>query len=76
MRKVALFGFSRLLLVGCSNSDSSLPLFSSLPKGVTLVEEVKAEPGKVSILYSKYRLDNGLTVILSPDDLIPWCMFF
>lgn len=67
MRKVALFGFSLLLLAGCSSSDSSLPLFSSLPKGVTLVEEVKAEPGKVMIPYSKYRLDNGLTVILSPD---------
>ncbi|MCX9533669.1 M16 family metallopeptidase [Vibrio cholerae] len=71
MRKVALFGFSLLLLAGCSSSDSSLPLFSSLPKGVTLVEEVKAEPGKVMIPYSKYRLDNGLTVILSPDDSDP-----
>lgn len=67
MRKVALFGFSLLLLAGCSASDTSFPLFSSLPKGVTLVEEVKAEPGKVMIPHSKYRLENGLTVILSPD---------
>ncbi|KQA17453.1 M16 family metallopeptidase [Vibrio metoecus] len=67
MRKVALFGFSLLLLAGCSASGTSFPLFSSLPKGVTLVEEVKAEPGKVMIPHSKYRLENGLTVILSPD---------
>lgn len=71
MRKIGWYGFSLWLLVGCTTSDSSLPLFSGLPEGVTLLEEVKAEPGKVMIPYSKYRLDNGLTVILSPDDSDP-----
>ncbi|KJF80464.1 insulinase family protein [Photobacterium angustum] len=42
-----------------------------LPKGVTLIEQVKAVQGKAVIPYSKYRLANGLTVILSPDHSDP-----
>ncbi len=61
-----------LVLSGCSsNGSSSLPFFSSLPYGVKLVEEVDVQPGKVMIPYSKYVLDNGLTVILSPDHSDP-----
>ncbi|WP_305374320.1 M16 family metallopeptidase [Photobacterium leiognathi] len=43
----------------------------ALPKGVTFVEQVKAVKGEVMIPYSKYRLANGLTVILSPDHSDP-----
>ena len=72
MRKIWLGAFSLVALYGCANnplsSDSHL---SSLPQGVSLIEEVKAEPGKAMIPYSKYQLDNGLTVILSPDDSDP-----
>lgn len=42
-----------------------------LPKGVTFIEQVKAVQGKAVIPYSKYRLANGLTVILSPDHSDP-----
>ncbi|KJG16142.1 M16 family metallopeptidase [Photobacterium angustum] len=42
-----------------------------LPKGVTLIEQVTAVQGKAVIPYSKYRLANGLTVILSPDHSDP-----
>ncbi len=56
-----------LLLAGCANGPVSVPFFSSLPEGVTLIEESKAESGKVKIPYQKYQLDNGLTVVLSPD---------
>ncbi|MDW3144639.1 pitrilysin family protein, partial [Vibrio sp. 2094] len=42
-----------------------------LPKGVTFVESSKAEDGKVKIPYQKYKLDNGLTVILAPEGSDP-----
>ena len=72
MRKIWLGAFSLVALYGCSSSNiPSVPFFSSLPDGVTLIEEVNAEPGKAMIPYSKYELDNGLTVILSPDDSDP-----
>ncbi len=69
MRKIWLGAFSLFALFGCSSYNASM--FSSLPQGVTLVEDVPAEPGKTMIPYSKYRLDNGLTVILSPDHSDP-----
>ncbi|WP_159656753.1 M16 family metallopeptidase [Vibrio atypicus] len=72
MRKIWLGAFSLVALYGCSSSNlPSVSLFSSLPEGVTLIEEVDAEPGKAMIPYSKYELDNGLTVILSPDTSDP-----
>ncbi|TFH92075.1 M16 family metallopeptidase [Vibrio ouci] len=72
MRKIWLGAFSLVALYGCaSNNLPSVPFFSSLPDGVTLVEEVDAQPGKAMIPYSKYELDNGLTVILSPDHSDP-----
>lgn len=37
----------------------------------TLVAEQTKEPGKLSIPYQMYRLDNGLTVILAPDKSDP-----
>ncbi|TQV89880.1 insulinase family protein [Aliikangiella coralliicola] len=39
--------------------------------GVTLVETVKAQPGKTVIPYEKYVLDNGLTLILHKDNSDP-----
>ncbi|MGF1842975.1 insulinase family protein [Vibrio clamense] len=72
MKKVCLGALSLIALYGCSSQvPVSVPFFSSLPKGVTLVEEVDSSAGKVMIPYSKYQLDNGLTVILSPDDSDP-----
>ncbi|MGF1752743.1 insulinase family protein [Vibrio makurazakiensis] len=72
MKKVVLGTFSLIALYGCSyNVPVSVPFFSSLPEGVTLIEEVEPVSGKVVIPYSKYQLDNGLTVILSPDDSDP-----
>ncbi|WP_318440524.1 M16 family metallopeptidase [Photobacterium leiognathi] len=59
-----------LSLTGCSQfvEQSSK---QALPKGVTFVEQVKAVKGEAVIPYSKYRLANGLTVILSPDHSDP-----
>ncbi len=39
--------------------------------GVTLVEEVKAQPGKTVISYKKFILDNGMKVILHEDHSDP-----
>ncbi len=69
MRKIWLGAFSVFALSACSAHNTSI--FSSLPSGVTLVENVPAQPGKTMIPYSKYRLANGLTVILSPDHSDP-----
>lgn len=41
-----------------------------LPPGVTLVEESSGD-GELGLPYSKYRLANGLTLILHPDDSDP-----
>ncbi|ODS12419.1 M16 family metallopeptidase [Vibrio scophthalmi] len=72
MKKFLLGAFSLATLAGCtSNIDYSVPFFSSLPQGVTLIEEVDAVAGKATIPYSKYQLDNGLTVILTPDHSDP-----
>lgn len=43
----------------------------TLPKGVTLVETVKANPDTINIPFKKYKLDNGLTVILHQDNSDP-----
>lgn len=67
-----LLGLSIILaLAGCSNSEFEAPKKSDLPEGVTLVEQVLPKEGTTVIPYQKYRLENGLTVILSPDHSDP-----
>nr|WP_328837001.1 pitrilysin family protein [Vibrio ulleungensis] len=58
------------ILVGCSNPSSQAPVEEE-KLGYTLVEQVEKQSNVASIAYSKYVLDNGLTVILSPDDSDP-----
>lgn len=64
---VALFS-----LAGCSQfaTQSESPV---LPQGVTFVEQLKADPTADTpvIPYQKYRLANGLTVILHEDNSDP-----
>ena len=69
MRKIWLGFFSLLTIYGCASGTFSSK--STLPPGVTFIEEQLEQPGKTTIPYSKYQLDNGLTVILSPDDSDP-----
>ncbi|MGR5236744.1 M16 family metallopeptidase [Vibrio alfacsensis] len=66
MRMFWVSACSLLVITGCA---SNAPV--SLPDGVTFVESSKAEAGKVKIPYQKYQLDNGLTVILAPEDSDP-----
>ena len=62
-----------LALTGCEKSpvQESVSPDATLPLGVTLVNKQTAEPGKVTIPYTKYRLDNGLTVVLHEDKSDP-----
>ena len=49
-------------------APAAAPAAPTLPDGVTLVEAAEREPGdEVFIPYRKFRLDNGLTVILHED---------
>ncbi|OEF25820.1 M16 family metallopeptidase [Vibrio rumoiensis] len=73
MKKLVM-GLCFSVLAGCSlftDQENSNKPSEPLPKGVHFVESKPSELGKVSIPYSKYQLDNGLTVILSPDDSDP-----
>ncbi|MGR5178999.1 M16 family metallopeptidase [Vibrio mediterranei] len=71
MKKIWFGLLSIVFIYGCSSNESSTQSNSLLPSGVTLIEETKTDPDKVMIPYSKYQLDNGLTVILAPDDSDP-----
>ena len=67
MRMFWVGACSLLVITGCVSQSP----VSSLPEGVTFVESSQAEEGKVKIPYQKYKLDNGLTVILAPEDSDP-----
>lgn len=71
MRRVWAGALFLMALFGCSSSTKPETTPSDFPQGVHLVEQVEPDSAKVMIPYSKYRLDNGLTVILSPDDSDP-----
>jgi len=65
-----------LLLPGCQQKpivdDSNQPTSATaLPAGISLLEEYAGDDEELSVPYSKYRLDNGLTVILHEDHSDP-----
>ncbi|WP_406827695.1 M16 family metallopeptidase [Microbulbifer sp. ARAS458-1] len=82
--KIALI-FASALLVACSKgTDPEPPQTSatseaspesaqqaSLPAGITLVETFDGDGAEIAIPYSKYKLDNGLTVVLHEDNSDP-----
>ncbi|PMH41280.1 peptidase M16 [Vibrio sp. 10N.286.49.B3] len=71
MKKHWLSTFSLVALYGCSTDIPAPVIDHNVPSGITFIEQAKQEKGKVQIPYSKYQLDNGLTVILSPDHSDP-----
>jgi zinc protease len=58
-------------VVTSNPEQESLPAAIALPDGVTLVEDYQGRSDDVSIPFSKYVLDNGLTVILHEDHSDP-----
>ncbi len=59
-----------LALVACGEAPPAAET-ATAPSGYTLVETVAASGDEIVIPYSKYRLDNGLTVILHEDHSDP-----
>ncbi|WP_408635743.1 M16 family metallopeptidase [Paraneptunicella aestuarii] len=59
------------LLFSCQSPDYQANVNRSLPDGVQLVDIHQPRAGEVGIPYERYRLDNGLTVILHKDDSDP-----
>ena len=72
MKATLAIGLATLVaLSGCQPSEPPSET-STLPEGVSLVETYAGEPGaEIAIPYAKYRLDNGLTVILHEDSSDP-----
>jgi len=64
--------FLMLTITGCQKASESPDNSSNLPQGVTFLESVEKTPGdEIVIPYKKYRLDNGLTVVLHEDHSDP-----
>lgn len=59
-------GMTALLLMGCATSSTHV-IPDDLPDGVTHLQTYRPDPGSPGIAFEKYRLDNGLTVILHED---------
>ncbi|WP_295802048.1 pitrilysin family protein [uncultured Microbulbifer sp.] len=82
--KIAM-AFAAALLAACSKGPDKAPQDSdaqasseatasaetALPAGVTLVETFDGNGAEIAIPYSKYKLDNGLTIVLHEDHSDP-----
>ena len=65
-----------LPLVACNNETTAVTTTPeaekpALPAGITLIEEFKGDDSGIAIPYAKYKLTNGLTVILHEDHSDP-----
>ena len=61
-----------LALLACQPESSATKSAAlNLPAGVTLIETKARAAGEIAIPYSKYQLENGLTVILHEDHSDP-----
>ena len=54
-----------------AGGTSTAPSDPNLPSGITLVEEYVGEDREFAIAYSKYQLNNGMTVVLHEDHSDP-----
>ena len=76
-KKLLLSVSMALMLAACqgaennANKAKNVAANITLPAGVTLVESVAKKGDEVVIPYNKYKLDNGLTVVLHQDKSDP-----
>ena len=74
LTKIALAVLLASGLAACNSStqavDKNIVTEISIP-GVTLIESVKSNTGEINIPYKKYKLDNGLTLVLHQDKSDP-----
>ena len=73
MPKLGVIALVSSLLFACTSQEylSKVSETSSLPTGITLVENVVATEDRLAIPFKKYTLSNGLTVILHQDNSDP-----
>ncbi len=64
-------GFLTACATGGNDTVSTADSQSALPAGITLIETFEGDDSGISIPYTKYQLDNGLTVVLHEDDSDP-----
>lgn len=57
------------LLIACQNGNTNL--INSLPEGIKFIDSVTSKNNEVVIPFKKYKLDNGLTVVLHKDNSDP-----
>ena len=71
--KLSVIAIASSLLLACTSQESSTQLSEelTLPKGISLVESVVATDERLVIPFKKYKLNNGLTVILHQDNSDP-----
>ncbi len=63
---------SLVAVAGCQSAEESTTTVATLPEGITLIETVEPSTDDTIVIpYSKYELDNGLTVILHEDNSDP-----
>ncbi|MFT6752640.1 MAG: zinc protease [Candidatus Azotimanducaceae bacterium] len=67
---------SLLMLAACTDNGSHSESEQqkkevTLPEGISFIEEIGADPEKTIIPYQKYKLNNGLTLILHEDHSDP-----
>ena len=74
---IATLSLTLILLMACGESPAPVetPVETAtaptLPEGIVLVEEFEGDDSGIAIPYAKYRLANGLTVILHEDHSDP-----
>ena len=74
---IATLSLTLILLTACGESPAPVetPVETAtaptLPEGIVLVEEFEGDDSGIAIPYAKYRLANGLTVILHEDHSDP-----
>ena len=79
LKILSVVSLMALTLAGCSTANTSdsgikdvmLSNTKALPTGVTLIEKVTKKGDEIVIPYEKYKLDNGLTVVLHEDKSDP-----
>ena len=70
--KAVLLFFTTIIMAACTNAeDNSAAINTSLPDGITQLETVAKTGDELVIPYSKYKLANGLTVVLHEDKSDP-----
>jgi len=70
MKKITLFSAAAALMLAGSSLKAQVPAQAN-PTQTVLLDKVTANPGEMKISYEKYKLPNGLTLIVHEDHSDP-----